>query len=93
MLGITEDDDIKSVKDILKELKDAPRDKPLSLELFKKFGDLKICEPTDDRVKYVIDESIANREIKNKILDVKIQRWNDDLDSVLVRDYTSINNL
>ena len=60
-LGIAEDDEaeIKAIKDLLKELADAPKDKPRSLELFKKFADLKLCEVTDDSVKPIICEVLV----------------------------------
>lgn len=68
-LGIAEDDEaeIKAIKDLLKELADAPKDKPRSLELFKKFADLKLCEVTDDSVKPIICEVLVNREVKDSI--------------------------
>ena len=72
-LGIAEDDEaeIKLVKDLLKELKDAPKDKPRSLDLFKKFADLKLCEVTDAKVKLIIHEPLVNREIKDSVLHKK----------------------
>lgn len=68
-LGIAADDEaeIKLVKDLLKELADAPKDKPLSVELFKKFADLKLCEVTDAKVKLVIHEPLVNREVKDSV--------------------------
>lgn len=68
-LGIAEDDEaeIKLVKDLLKELADAPKDKPRSVELFKKFADLKICEVSETNVKLIIHEPLVNREVKDSI--------------------------
>ena len=68
-LSIAEDDEaeIKLVKDLLKELADAPKDKPRSVELFKKFADRKICEVSETNVKLIIHEPLVNREVKDSI--------------------------
>ena len=68
-LGVADDDEaeIKLVKDLLKELADAPKDKPRSIDLFKKFADLKICEVSDANVKLIIHEPLVNREIKDSV--------------------------
>lgn len=55
------------MKELLKELTDAPKDKPRSLDLFKKFADIKLCEVTDASVKPIINEKLVNREVKESI--------------------------
>ena len=79
-LGITDTEEIKECKDMFLELREALKksnesdkeDKKgvISLELFKKVGELKVCkleEKAPKELKYCLNTNLACREVKQTI--------------------------
>jgi len=42
-LGITDEEEVKKVKELLKLLKEIPKDEPITADLFKQVGELQLC--------------------------------------------------
>jgi len=60
VMGITEEEDIKKIKDVLAELKK----EGLTQDLFKAIAETKLCDTTDENLKGCVNVSLMKREVK-----------------------------
>ena len=74
-LGVTDDEELKTFKTLLVDLKkclDDNKDGVISMDLFKKVGELKLCQTKETKVseeclKSSCNPSLVEREVKDRL--------------------------